>query len=126
MLIFLAHLLVTTVLVVATLWTGRKARRSQHYSVAVAAILSLLLTVREAGLYGKGFTFDTTRLSVHLVFAGLCMAALPGLIYSGFKLRKNPYARGLHQRWILFFLLMLLATFTTAGWMFMNAIALDA
>ena len=126
MLFFLAHLLVATVLVVATLWTGRKGRRRQHYFVAVAAVLSLLLTVREAGLYGKGFSFDSTRLSVHLVFAGLCMAAIPGLIYSGLKLRKNMHARPLHQRWILFFMLMLLATFSTAGWMFMSATALDA
>lgn len=121
MLTFLALLLITTVLVAATLWTGRQGKRAMHYTVAVTAVLALLVTIREAGIFGKGFEFESLRLNVHLFCAGLCLLSLPGLVYSGWKLRKNPSARRLHQRWIFAFLLSLLATFSTAGWMFLTA-----
>jgi hypothetical protein len=124
MLTFLALLFITTVLVAATLWTGRQHKRAMHYTVAVTAVLALLVTIREAGIFGEGFEFESLRLNVHLTCAAACMLAIPGVIFSGFKLRRNPAARRLHQRWIFGFLLSLLATFTTAGWMFLTAVKL--
>ncbi len=121
MLTFLALLLITAILVAATLWTGRQRKRTMHYSVAVAAVLALLVTIREAGIFGEGFEFEALRLNVHLFCAGVCLLTLPGLVFSGLKLRKNPTARRLHQKWIFGFLVSLVATFATAGWMFLTA-----
>lgn len=121
MLTFLALLFITAVLVAATLWTGRQRKRALHYTMAVTAVVALLVTIREAGIFGEGFEFEPLRLNVHLFCAALCLLSLPAVAFTGMKLRKDPTARGKHQRMILLFLLTLLATFATAGWMFLTA-----
>ena len=119
--LFLANLALTVVMLVVTLVTGKTHRRRAHLIAAPVTVVVLVFAIWQAELYGQGFDFDRTRLVVHLVCAGLSLAALPGTIWSGLQLLKRPQARPVHVRWVGIFVVCTVLSVLTAGWMFLSA-----
>ena len=124
--VFAAHLILTVALVVLVLWSGKRGLRRTHFTTAGFAVIALLLTIREAGLFGEGYLFDKTRLRVHLYVAVFSLLCLLGVAYTGLGLRTRVIGRTAHRRWVIAFVSSLMLAFITAGWMFGNAVRVDA
>ena len=120
--LFLANLAVTVLLLVVTLVTGKRGRRRAHFIAAPLTVVSLTLAVWQAELYGRDFDFDAVRLNIHLVCAGLSLAALPGTIWTGLRLIRVPQVRLAHKRWVGIFVICTVLAVATACWMFLTAV----
>lgn len=118
---FLANLAATVLLLAVTLVTGKTGRRRAHFIAAPVTVVVLALAIWQAELYGQGYDFDSTRLTIHLCFAGLSLASLPGTVWSGLRLVSRPQVRRVHQRWVAVFVLCTVLSVLTAGWMFLSA-----
>lgn len=119
--LFLANLALTVVMLAVTLWTGKTGRRRAHFTAAPSTVVVLALAIWQAELFGKGYDFDTLRLRVHLICAGLALASLPGTVWSGLKLVRHPQVRAVHRRWVFAFVVLTVLAVLTAGWMFLSA-----
>jgi hypothetical protein len=124
--VFAAYLILTVALLVLVLWSGKRGLRRTHFTMAVSSIIALLLTIREAGLFGESFRFDATRLHAHLFFAVLSLLCMLGVVCTGLGLRTRVISRTAHRRWVLAFLSSLLLAFLSAGWMFGSAVRIGA
>ena len=86
---FILNLLVTVLLLILTVHSGRRGLRKRHYFLVFATLLSLILAIRQAGIYGKSFEFNPLRLSIHLGFAFSALASFLGVAASGVLLIKS-------------------------------------
>ncbi len=119
--LFLANLVLTVALLAATLWSGRKAKRRLHYRLVVFTVLSLIGAIVQAELFGRSFVFDPVRLNVHLFAAFAALATVPGVVWTGLRLRTRSGSRASHQRWVGAFVGLVLLAVVTACWMFLDA-----
>jgi len=120
------NLLLTVIFLAATIWAGRKGRRSLHYRLVVITVLLLAGAITQAELFGHGFTFEVLRLRIHLSFAFAALGSLPGVVWSGLALRTNPARRPTHRLWVGSFVSLTVLSVLTALWMLANAVPLDA
>jgi len=105
-----------------TLFSGKRGNRELHYGMAVNTVLFLVFAIIQAEIFGRDYEFNPVRLNVHLCFAFMALISLPGVVWSGLRLRKNDAMRSVHQRWVAGFVLLTLSAILTAGWMFLDAI----
>ncbi len=119
--LFLANLALTVALVVLSLVTGVRRARSAHYRAVSATVLSLVLAIVQAELFGRGYEFEHSRLTIHLAFAFAALASMPGVAWSGIRLARDDGYRAAHRRWVYGFVLLTLLAVLTAGWMFLTA-----
>ena len=119
--LFLFNLGLTVGLVGLSVWTGRRGIRRWHYLTVAVTVVSLVLAIIQAELYGRDFHFVSWKLNVHLTFATSCLASLPLVAWSGLRLRNHPVMRPVHKRWIGLFLVLLVMTVLTACYMFLDA-----
>jgi|OM-RGC.v1.026183929 hypothetical protein len=118
---FILNLLVTVLLLVFTVHSGRRGLRRRHYFLVIVTLLSLTLAIRQAGLYGKSFDFNPLRLSIHLGFAFSALASFLGVATSGILLIKKPTWRTAHRRWVYSFIALVGCAVLTAIYMFLDA-----
>lgn len=119
--LFLLNLGLTVGLVCLSLWTGHRGVRKAHYWTVSVTVVSLLLAIMQAEMYGRGFDFVPWKLNLHLVCAVSCLATVPLVSLSGLRLRTQPAARSVHKRWIRLFLITLACAVVTACFMFLGA-----
>jgi hypothetical protein len=119
--LFLLNLALTVGLVCVSLWTGKRGVRKQHYGAVGVTVVSLVLAIWQAELYGRGFVFIAWKLNVHLFFAMSCLASVVPVAVSGWMLRTDPRKRANHKLWIRVFLGLLVGAVATACFMFLGA-----
>ena len=120
--LFLANLALVLLFLGLTLMSGRRGNRELHYGMVISTVLFLFLAIVQAEMIGKDFVFNSLRLEIHLWCAFTALAALPGVIWSGLRLRRDELCRRTHQRWVAGFVLLTLASISTAIWMFLDAV----
>lgn len=118
--LFLLSLTLTVLALAGALWTGRKGHRRAHYRWVVGTVLLLTWAIVMAEVYGRAFTFDPFRLTLHLVFAFSALASVAGVAYSGITLAMETKPRALHRRWVGLFLVLVVLSIASAGWMFLD------
>lgn len=101
--------------------TGKKRKKLLHIRLAVVTVVVLLLAVVQADIFGHGFTFVDWELKVHLVFAISCLIAIPPVIYSGYRLRRESRWRTPHARFVTLFVVLTVLAVLTACYMFIHA-----
>lgn len=119
--LFLLNLGITVGLVLVSLWTGHQGRRKPHYVAVAITVISLVLAIWQAELYGRGFEFVSWKLNVHLAFAMTCLASVAFVAWTGLVLVKNPMARARHKLCVRVFLGLLAGAVGTAVFMFLDA-----
>jgi Na+-translocating ferredoxin:NAD+ oxidoreductase RnfA subunit len=119
--LFVVNLLLVVLFLGLTLFSGRRGNRELHYGMALNTVLFLFLAIIQAEIFGRSFEFNPIRLNIHLWFAFTALISLPGVVWSGLRLRKNGAVRKIHQRWVAGFVLLTLSSIVTAGWMFLDA-----
>lgn len=119
--LFLLNLGITVGLVFLSLWTGHAGRRKPHYIAVVVTVVSLVLAIWQAELYGRGYDFVSWKLNVHLAFATTCLASVAFVAWTGIALIKNPMARQRHKLCVRVFLGLLVGAVGTAVYMFLDA-----
>ena len=119
--LFLANLFLVVLFLGLTLFSGKRGNRELHYGMAVNTVLFLVFAIIQAEIFGRDYEFNLVRLNVHLCFAFTALISLPGVVWSGLRLRKNDAMRSVHQRWVAGFVLLTLSAILTAGWMFLDA-----
>lgn len=124
--LFVLNLLAAVALLVVTLITGKRGLKQLHMRMAVITVVVLLLAVLQADLYGHGFTFETVKLQVHLVFAFATLFAIPPVIFTGWKLRNSGQWRRTHLRFVGLFVICVLLAVATACFMFIDAVPKEA
>ena len=119
--LFLANLAATVVALGLTVHAGLTRRRRCHYVLVGATLVLLFLAIVQAEIFGRGFDFEQSRLTTHLVFAFGSLAAIPGVAWSGVGLARGRVRRLVHRRWVGAFILLVVAAVATAIWMFLSA-----
>jgi len=120
--LFVANLLAAVVMLVFTLLTGRRGQKQLHIKLAVSTVVVLLAAVWQADLYGRGFTFEEVKLTVHIVCAFVTLAAIPPVIFTGWQLRGKPQWRRTHLWSVGIFLVCIVLAIVTAVVMFIDAV----
>lgn len=119
--LFILNLFLVVLFLGLTLFSGKRGNRELHYGMAANTVIFLLFAIIQAELFGRGFHFNPLRLNVHLFFANAALISLPGVVWSGLRLRKESSMRPIHKRWVAGFVLLTLGAILTAGWMFLDA-----
>ncbi|KAA3604458.1 MAG: hypothetical protein DWQ01_21710 [Planctomycetota bacterium] len=119
--LFLINLAATVVFLVLAIHAGWRGLRQRHYVTVAITVVLLALAIIQAELYGRRFSFDLTRLYVHLGCAFVSLGCLPGVVWSGLGLARGTVRRPVHRRWVGGFVLFTVLSVLTAGWMFLNA-----
>ena len=119
--LFAVNLLLVVLFLGLTLFSGKRGNRKLHYCMALNTMLFLFFAIIQAEIFGRSFEFNPIRLNIHLCFAITALISLPGVVWSGLRLRKNGAVRKIHQRWVAGFVLLTLSAILTAGWMFLDA-----
>ncbi|MFT7517438.1 MAG: hypothetical protein ACI84O_001230 [Myxococcota bacterium] len=118
---FLLNLGATVFFLALAIRSGKMGVRKQHFYFVALTFLSLMGSVWQAELYGKGFVFNQTRLIVHLCFAFGALLSFPGVVFSGRMLMHKATWRKAHKRWIGIFVSLVAFSVLTAMWMFVDA-----
>lgn len=120
--LFVLNLLAAVALLAVTVITGKRKLKLLHMRMAVLSVVVLLVAVWQADVYGHGFTFESVKLKVHLVFAFATLFAIPPVIFTGWKLRLNGKWRRTHLRFVALFMLCVVLAVATACFMFIDAV----
>lgn len=119
--LFLINLFLVVLFLGLTLFSGKRGNRELHYGMALNTVLFLVFAIIQAEMFGRGYEFNSTRLNIHLWFAFTALISLPGVVWSGLRLRKNGAVRSVHKRWVAGFVILTLGAILTAGWMFLDS-----
>ena len=120
--LFLVNLVLVLLFLGLTLLSGKRGNRELHYSMVFAAVLFLFLAIVQAEMIGKDYVFNSRRLQLHLWCAFAALVMLPGVVWSGLRLRGDALCRTAHCRWVAGFVLLVVASILTALWMFLDAV----
>ena len=118
---FLGTLGATVFGIILSVSSGRAGNRPAHYRRVVSTVLLLAAAIVQAEILGRDWDFLPWRLNLHLFCAFSALGCLPGVVWSGLKLRNNASVRPIHRRWVGSFIGLTVCAVVTAGLMFLAA-----
>lgn len=118
--VFIASLLVTVVLLVASIWTGVKRRRKAHLKVVAVTVVSLTISIVLAELYGRRFTFEAGIRDTHLLIAKFTTFFILAPAITGVLSLKRPGPHPWHGKSVVLFLLAVVVTVVTGTMMMLT------
>jgi len=123
MIAFSTFFLLTVVLLVATAWTGKLARRRAHLSLVACTISSLSATIYYAVQLGDSYNLESagTIYHVHMILARVATLSYVAPIVSGIATIRNGRHRALHGKIALMVIVLTVSAACTGVWMIMSA-----
>ncbi len=123
MIAFSSFFSLTVVLLMATAWTGKLARRRVHLSLVVCTISSLATTIYYAVQLGDSYNLESagTIYHVHMFLARLATLSYIAPIVSGIATIRNGRHRALHGKIALMVIVLTVLAACTGVWMIMCA-----
>lgn len=124
--VFVASLVITALLLLASVWTGVKGQRQKHIPLVVCTVASLAFAIMQARIYGdaltaEGYELPSDRLKIHLALAFSALGLLPVVAITGGTLMVKARVRPIHRVAAWTFVVVTLAAMGTAIWMLAGA-----
>jgi len=123
MTIFIAFFCLTVVLLLATAWTGKLARRKIHLILVVCTVSGLSITIYYAVQLGLEYDLETAGsiFPVHMFLARLAAFSYIAPVVSGIATIRNGRHRALHGKIAQVVIALTVIAAITGIWMIMAA-----
>lgn len=114
-------LAVTTLLLVASIVSGKLGKRKAHLWWVIVTGVSLFITIWLAKEAGKHYNFPEDRHAIHMPLARLAFVLLLGPLITGPLHWFGKVSRRAHLIPVILFVVAVLAAFGTGAWMMAGA-----